>query len=230
MRGITKKLTLALAAGAMMLGASGCYYGINNFTSYSGASQIRTTAAPESVEEFSLKQLRAKDGCFEMEGLPWGSTFARFQEFFGTTVSETNSFTDGEFMADINYSYKLADALTVGVQPVFDKEGHLMSLSLYYQTTYTPDRLDEIYGKLVDQAEKEFGEKEKEEAQETQQDRTVYRTNVSYWYADRSETEQTSLQIGTLNTGAGTEAVVIGINCYDPAVLETETESESVGE
>ena len=222
MRNTGKKLCAAVLAGALMLGASGCFYGMSSYGRYQ--NQIKTTASPENIEEITLAELWQGE-YFELKGLPWGSTLAQFEEFLGTTVRETNSFTEGESMADVNYCYKLADAVTVGVQPVFNKEGGLMSISLYYQTTYTSEQLDEIYERLVPLAEKEFGERENETSEETTSNRVTYTTTVSYWYAEKSENEVTSLQIGKLNNGGGTEAVVVGINCYDPALLEQETET-----
>ena len=216
-----RKMITLLLAGALALGASGCYYGMGSYSSY--ANQIKTTAAPETVEEFKITDLKANEEFFQFKNLSWGSTLAQFEEFIGKPVDETTGFTEGESMADVNYSVKLADAFTVGIQPVFDKEGGLMSISIYYQTVYTADQLDAIYDRVVGLAEKAFGEKEKETSEETTASRGTYTQTVSFWYAEKSESEMTSLQIGKIDSGSGTEAVVVGVNCFDPAILEEET-------
>ena len=222
----TIRRTLAAAlAGALMFGATGCFYGMGGYSRY--RNQIKTTAAPETVEEMKITDLGSMETFFELKGLPWGSTLEEFQEYVGAPVSETSSFTEGESMADINFSVKLADAITVGMQPVFDKDGGLMSFSVYFQTTYTAEQLDAIYDKVVALAEEAFGERAEERTEESTSNRVTYTTIVSFWYADKSESERTSLQIGKLNSGGGTEAVVVGINIYDPAMLESESASEA---
>ena len=225
MKRIVRKIIPAALACALALGASGCYFGMNNYNRY--RNQIKTTAAPESVEEMLITDLKHGDEYFEMKGLPWGSTLSEFQEFVGVPVSETTSFTEGESMADINYSVRLADAITVGMEPVFSKEGGLMSISVYFQTVYTAEQLDAIYDRVIALAEKAFGEKEKETSEESSSSNVTYTTTVSFWYAEKSESEMTTLQIGKINSGNGTDAVVVGINCYDPALVEEKTSSEA---
>ena len=137
-------------------------------------------------------------------------------------------------MGDINYSVKLLNYISVGMQPVFDPDGGLTTLTVYFEDTYTAEQLDELFDKAVAAAREVFGDEDK--YQENDQDGgkgTVYHTTGAFWY---NETDQygdytmNSFQIGKLDSGNGTSAVVIGVNIYDPSQIEEESSEEGSNE
>ena len=184
----------------MMLSAAGCYYGSGmGYGSYANANKIKTTAAADTLEEFKITDFQASDGTFQT-------------------------------MGDINYSVKLLNYISVGMQPVFDPDGGLTTLTVYFEDTYTAEQLDELFDKAVAAAREAFGDEDK--YQENDQDGgkgTVYHTTGAFWY---NETDQygdytmNSFQIGKLDSGNGTSAVVIGVNIYDPSQIEEESSEE----
>lgn len=116
------------------------------------------------------------------------------------------------------------------MQPVFDPDGGLTTLTVYFEDTYTAEQLDELFDKAVAAAREAFGDEDK--YQENDQDGgkgTVYHTTGAFWY---NETDQygdytmNSFQIGKLDSGNGTSAVVIGVNIYDPSQIEEESSEE----
>ena len=120
--------------------------------------------------------------------------------------------------------------ISVGMQPVFDPNGGLTTLTVYFEDTYTAEQLDELFDKAVAAAREAFGDEDN--YQENDQDGgkgTVYHTTGAFWY---NETDQygdytmNSFQIGKLDSGNGTSAVVIGVNIYDPSQIEEESSEE----
>ena len=120
--------------------------------------------------------------------------------------------------------------ISVGMQPVFDPDGGLTTLTVYFEDTYTAEQLDELFDKAVAAAREAFGDEDN--YQENDQDGgkgTVYHTTGAFWY---NETDQygdytmNSFQIGKLDSGNGTSAVVIGVNIYDPSQIEEESSEE----
>ena len=91
-----------------------------------------------------------------------------------------------------------------------------------------------ICDKAVAAAREAFGDEDN--YQENDQDGgkgTVYHTTGAFWY---NETDQygdytmNSFQIGKLDSGNGTSAVVIGVNIYDPSQIEEESSEEGSNE
>ena len=124
--------------------------------------------------------------------------------------------------------------ISVGMQPVFDPDGGLTTLTVYFEDTYTAEQLDDLFDKAVAAAREAFGDEDK--YQENDQDGgkgTVYHTTGAFWY---NETDQygdytmNSFQIGKLDSGNGTSAVVIGVNIYDPSQIEEESSEEGSSE
>ena len=215
----------------MMLSAAGCYYGSGmGYGSYANANKIKTTAAADTLEEFKITDFQASDGTFQYKNLGWLSSYQDLEKEIGMPIGTTIAFTEGETMGDINYSVKLLNYISVGMQPVFDPEGGLTTLTVYFEDTYTAEQLDELFDKAVDAAREAFGDEDN--YQESDQDGgrgTVYHTTGAFWY---NETDQygdytmNSFQIGKLDSGNGTSAVVIGVNIYDPTKIEEESSEE----
>ncbi len=232
MRHFWKKGLLAGGLGAMMLSAAGCYYGtgMGSYGSYANANKVKTTAAADTLDEFKITDFQASDGTYQYKGLNWLSSYEDLEKEVGMPIGTTTAFTEGETMGDLNYSVKLLDYISVGMQPVFDPDGGLTTLTIYFEDTYTAEQLDELFDKAVDAAREAFGDEDK--YQESDQDGgrgTVYHTTGAFWY---NETDQygdytmNSFQIGKLDSGNGTTAVVIGVNIYDPTKIEEESSEE----
>lgn len=232
MRHFLKKGLLAGGLGAMMLSAAGCYYGTGfGYNSYgNSASRVKTTAAADTLDEFKITDFQASDGTYQYKDLGWLSSYEDLEKEIGMPIGTTTAFTEGETMGDINYSVKLLNYISVGMQPVYDPDGGLTTLTIYFEDTYTAAQLDELFDKAVDAARDAFGDEDN--YQESQQDGgrgTVYNTTGVFWYR---ETDQygdytmNSFQIGKLDSGNGTTAVVIGVNIYDPTKIEEESSEE----
>lgn len=215
----------------MMLSAAGCYYGSGmGYGSYANANKIKTTAAADTLEEFKITDFQAADGTFQYKDLGWLSSYQDLEKEIAMPIGTTTAFTEGETMGDINYSVKLLNYISVGMQPVFDPNGGLTTLTVYFEDTYTAEQLDELFDKAVAAAREAFGDEDN--YQENDQDGgkgTVYHTTGAFWY---NETDQygdytmNSFQIGKLDSGNGTSAVVIGVNIYDPSQIEEESGEE----
>ena len=256
----------------MMLSAAGCYYGSGmGYGSYANANKIKTTAAADTLEEFKITDFQAADGTFQYKDLGWLSSYQDLEKEIAMPIGTTTAFTEGETMGDINYSVKLLnyisvgmqpvkgltvdlktarkrveeiskrynmqvdpdakiEDISVGMQPVFDPDGGLTTLTVYFEDTYTAEQLDELFDKAVAAAREAFGDEDN--YQENDQDGgkgTVYHTTGAFWY---NETDQygdytmNSFQIGKLDSGNGTSAVVIGVNIYDPSQIEEESSEE----
>ena len=232
MRHFWKKGLLAGGLGAMMLSAAGCYYGTGmGYGSYgNSASRVKTTAAADTLDEFKITDFQASDGTYQYKDLGWLSSYEDLEKEVGMSIGTTTAFTEGETMGDLNYSVKLLDYISVGMQPVFDPDGGLTTLTIYFEDTYTAEQLDELFDKAVDAAREAFGDEDK--YQESQQDGgrgTVYNTTGAFWYRDTDQYGDytvNSFQIGKLDSGNGTTAVVIGVNIYDPTKVEEESSEE----
>ena len=215
----------------MMLSAAGCYYGSGmGYGSYANANKIKTTAAADTLEEFKITDFQASDGTFQYKDLGWLSSYQDLEKEIAMPIGTTTAFTEGETMGDINYSVKLLNYISVGMQPVYNAEGGLTTLTVYFEDTYTAEQLDDLFDKAVAAAREAFGDEDK--YQENDQDGgkgTVYHTTGAFWY---NETDQygdytmNSFQIGKLDSGNGTSAVVIGVNIYDPSQIEEESSEE----
>ena len=83
-------------------------------------------------------------------------------------IGTTTAFTEGETMGDINYSVKLLNYISVGMQPVYNAEGGLTTLTVYFEDTYTAEQLDDLFDKAVAAAREAFGDEDK--YQENDQD------------------------------------------------------------
>ena len=218
----------------MMLSAAGCYYGSGmGYGSYANANKIKTTAAADTLEEFKITDFQASDGTFQYKDLGWLSSYQDLEKEIAMPIGTTTAFTEGETMGDINYSVKLLNYISVGMQPVYNAEGGLTTLTVYFEDTYTAEQLDDLFDKAV-AAREAFGDEDK--YQENDQDGgkgTVYHTTGAFWY---NETDQygdytmNSFQIGKLDSGNGTSAVVIGVNIYDPSQIEEESSEEGSSE
>ena len=173
----------------MMLSAAGCYYGSGmGYGSYANANKIKTTAAADTLEEFKITDFQASDGTFQYKDLGWLSSYQDLEKEIGMPIGTTTAFTEGETMGDINYSVKLLNYISVGMQPVFDPEGGLTTLTVYFEDTYTAEQLDELFDKAVAAAREAFGDEDN--YQENDQDGgkgTVYHTTGAFWY---NETDQ----------------------------------------
>ena len=235
MRHFWKKELLAGGLGAMMLSVTGCYYGsgMGGYGSYANANKVKTTAAADTLEEFKITDFQAADGTFQYKDLGWLSSYEDLEKEIAMPIGTTNAFTEGDTMGDINYSIKLLDHISVGMQPVFDPDGGLTTLTVYFEDTYTAEQLDELFDEAVSAAREAFGDEDK--YQESDQDGgrgTTYHTTGAFWY---NETDQygdytmNSFQIGKLDSGNGTSAVVIGVNIYDPTKIEEESSEEGSG-
>ena len=222
-------MMILAAAGASCLLLSGCFgYGMG-YGRY--RNQVpKTTAARETLEEFDINDLRRGPGdSFQYKDLAWGSTAERVEEVLGTSIGTTNAFADGGGYGDINISIKLADFISVGVMPVFDTKG-LSMLTFYFEDVYTAEQLDDLYGRLQEICTGAFGEPEKITPETRETNGVTFRTETTFWYAPVSDTQVTSLQIGKTDTGRGTNAVVIGVNSYNPEELEEESTGEDGSE
>ncbi len=219
----------------MMLSVTGCYYGsgMGGYGSYANANKVKTTAAADTLEEFKITDFQAADGTFQYKDLGWLSSYEDLEKEIAMPIGTTNAFTEGETMGDINYSIKLLDHISVGMQPVFDPDGGLTTLTVYFEDTYTAEQLDELFDEAVSAAREAFGDEDK--YQESDQDGgrgTTYHTTGAFWY---NETDQygdytmNSFQIGKLDSGNGTSAVVIGVNIYDPTKIEEESSEGGSG-
>ena len=162
----------------MMLSAAGCYYGSGmGYGSYANANKIKTTAAADTLEEFKITDFQAADGTFQYKDLGWLSSYQDLEKEIAMPIGTTTAFTEGETMGDINYSVKLLNYISVGMQPVFDPNGGLTTLTVYFEDTYTAEQLDELFDKAVAAAREAFGDEDN--YQENDQDGgkgTVYHT------------------------------------------------------
>ena len=130
--------------------AAGCYYGSGmGYGSYANANKIKTTAAADTLEEFKITDFQAADGTFQYKDLGWLSSYQDLEKEIAMPIGTTTAFTEGETMGDINYSVKLLDYISVGMQPVFDPDGGLTTLTVYFEDTYTAEQLDELFDKAV---------------------------------------------------------------------------------
>lgn len=145
----------------MMLSAAGCYYGSGmGYGSYANANKIKTTAAADTLEEFKITDFQAADGTFQYKDLGWLSSYQDLEKEIAMPIGTTTAFTEGETMGDINYSVKLLDYISVGMQPVFDPDGGLTTLTVYFEDTYTAEQLDELFDKAVAAAREAFGDED----------------------------------------------------------------------
>lgn len=228
MRHFWKKTVLAAGLSGMLLTGAGCYYGgYGSYNSYS--SKIKTTAASDTLEETLITDFQASDGTFQFKNLEWGSSYQDLEALINAPIGTTTAFTEGETMGDINYSIKLLDYITVGMQPVYDADGGLTCLTVYFEQTYTAEQLDEIYDKVLAAAREAFGDEDKLQEGEQVNGNTTYKTTAAFWYRQTDQYDQyteNSFQIGKLDTGNGTEAVVVGVNIYDPTLIEEESSEE----
>ena len=162
------------AVCSRMLLWSGMGYG-----SYANANKIKTTAAADTLEEFKITDFQAADGTFQYKDLGWLSSYQDLEKEIAMPIGTTTAFTEGETMGDINYSVKLLNYISVGMQPVFDPNGGLTTLTVYFEDTYTAEQLDELFDKAVAAAREAFGDEDN--YQENDQDGgkgTVYHTTV----------------------------------------------------
>lgn len=227
MRHLWKKAWAAGMACSLAVAAAGCY-GYGSYNSFgSSANRVKTTASPETVEVLDLLDLQDDDGTFQYSKLPWGSSYKDLEALIETPVGTTTAFDDGETLGDINYSYQVLDYLTVGLQPLYDPDGGLSCITFYFETTYTSQQLDQIYDEIQEAAREAFGKEDKEESSDQSSGNLTYQTTTSFWYHEVSEQQMTSFQLGKLDSGNGTAAVVIGVNIYDPALAQTGSEEES---
>ena len=101
----------------MMLSAAGCYYGSGmGYGSYANANKIKTTAAADTLEEFKITDFQASDGTFQYKDLGWLSSYQDLEKEIAMPIGTTTAFTEGETMGDINYSVKLLNYISVGMQ------------------------------------------------------------------------------------------------------------------
>ena len=215
----------------MMLSAAGCYYGAEwAMALMQMQNKIKTTQQLIHQRSFKITDFQAADGTFQYKDLGWLSSYQDLEKEIAMPIGTTTAFTEGETMGDINYSVKLLNYISVGMQPVFDPNGGLTTLTVYFEDTYTAEQLDELFDKAVAAAREAFGDEDN--YQENDQDGgkgTVYHTTGAFWY---NETDQygdytmNSFQIGKLDSGNGTSAVVIGVNIYDPSQIEEESSEE----
>lgn len=222
--GFQKTLLIGLACG-VAVALSGCYFGYGSYYS-SYSSSVKTTASPETVQELDLTSLQADDGTYRFADLPWGSTYTDLETLLDTSIGTTTAFTDGETLGDLNYSYRILDYITVGLQPLYDADGGLSCITFYFETTYTSEQMDQIYDDIKEALRELYGEEDKEEASSQTSGSLTYETVTTFWFHEVSEHEMTSLQLGKLDSGSGTTAVVLGANIYDPTLDEEETSEE----
>ena len=151
----------------------------NGICSYANANKIKTTAAADTLEEFKITDFQASDGTFQYKDLGWLSSYQDLEKEIAMPIGTTTAFTEGETMGDINYSVKLLNYISVGMQPVYNAEGGLTTLTVYFEDTYTAEQLDDLFDKAVAAAREAFGDEDK--YQENDQDGgkgTVYHTTV----------------------------------------------------
>ena len=202
---------------------SGCF-GYGGYSRY--RNQVpKTTAARESLEEFDVSILARNDGSFGYKGLEWGSTPEQVEAFFGVSLGETVAFADGGGYADVNYSIKLGNSISVGMMPSFNPEG-LGALTFYFEEVYTAEELDKLYENITDICSTVFGEPDDVVQEERDVSNVHFVTETIYWYHQVDEDQMTSLQVSKTDVGKGTNAVVLGINSFDPALLETGSSGE----
>ena len=216
----------------MMLSAAGCYYGSGmGYGSYANANKIKTTAAADTLEEFKITDFQASDGTFQYKDLGWLSSYQDLEKEIGMPIGTYDSILPRarRWVTSITLlSFLIIFPLVCSL--FFDPDGGLTTLTVYFEDTYTAEQLDELFDKAVAAAREAFGDEDN--YQENDQDGgkgTVYHTTGAFWY---NETDQygdytmNSFQIGKLDSGNGTSAVVIGVNIYDPSQIEEESSEE----
>lgn len=216
-----KKTCAAGVLASLVLGTTGCFYGMNSYGQM--RQQIKTTAAADTLEDTLITDFRTEDGMFQFKDLSWGSSKADLEAMINLPVSATTAFTDGAVLGDINYSVKLMDYISVGMQPIFDGDGGLTSLSIYFEKTYSADQLSEIFEKAKEAAAAAFGPEDLLQTENRDNGNMEYVSTTAFWYNQIDEHTMNTLQIGKLDQGNGTEAVVIGVNIYDPTLIEEES-------
>ena len=156
-------------------------------------------------------------GCYYGSGMGYGS-YANANKIKTTAAADTLE------------EFKITDFQASDGTFQYNAEGGLTTLTVYFEDTYTAEQLDDLFDKAVAAAREAFGDEDK--YQENDQDGgkgTVYHTTGAFWY---NETDQygdytmNSFQIGKLDSGNGTSAVVIGVNIYDPSQIEEESSEE----
>lgn len=218
---------LALAMTAM----TGCY-GYGSYGGYSSYSnQVpKTTAAKETLEEFDISTLRTAEGVYQFQELEWGATKQELGEYLGITLDQGVTFSDGSSYCDVNYSLLLEDKISLGMMPTFDVDGGLMCLSFYFENIYTAAELDAFFEDVVEVCVSEFGEADEMREQVDESNGVEYSSVTAMWFYEIDDTHTTSLQVGKLDSGRGTDAVVVGVNIYDPHDIIEETTEEAASE
>ena len=189
--------------------------------------QIKTTAAADTLEDTLITDFRTADGTFQFKDLSWGSSKADLEAMINMPVSATTAFSDGGVLGDLNYSVKLLDYISVGMQPIYDADGGLVCITIYFEQTYSADQLTEIYDRVKAAAAEAFGDPDEELSETRENGRLTYDTTTAFWYNGIDEHTMNTFQIGKLDQGNGTEAVVIGVNIYDPTEIEEESSEEA---
>ncbi len=214
---------LALAVTAL----TGCM-GYGGYGGYSGYSNRvpKTTAAKETLEEFDLSTLRTEEGVFQYQTLKWGSTREEVGNYMGIALDQGVTFSDGSSYNDMNYSMLLEDMVSLGMMPTFDPEGGLSCLSFYFENIYTAEQLDRFFDDVVDSCKDIYGEPDELREQTEESNGIEYSSVTAMWFYEIDDSHTTSLQVGKLDSGRGTDAVVLGVNIYDPNQIEEETASE----
>lgn len=234
-----KQVKKTAVLGAVLMAAAamaGCYgYGYGNYSSR--MNQVpKTTAAKDTLDEFDIASLQREDGTFQFGDLAWGSGQQEVEEALGAQIKETVAFTDGGGYGDLNYSIKLLDKVSLGLMPIFDKEDGLSCMTFYFENVYTAEQLDSFYTDLVALCISHFGEPDEVKPEERESNGTKFTCETNFWYHEVSPTQMTTLQVAKTDTGKGTDAVILGVNTYNPeeetseAVSGEETEQEESSE
>lgn len=214
-----------LAAAAAMTGCYESYYSSSRYR-----QTPKTTAAKDTLEDFDISSFRRSDGTYQFGDLEWGSSMEAVEQALGVEISQTVAFSDGGGYGDLNYCIKLLDKVSVGLMPVFDPDEGLSCLTFYFENVYTAEELDSFYDDLNDICKAAFGEPDEVKPEERESNGMTLKCETTFWYHEISPTEMTSFQLAKTDSGRGTDAVILGVNHYNPQEETSEDGSSGIDE
>ncbi len=220
MRKNWKKGMIVAAAMAMPWMFGGCGMTSN----FNEPNPLADTADPAAMEQIDLNaMLHGEDGYYYKE-LKWGLREDEMEAVLGYDLGKAEVMGSGEAIRyNPTIRYKLGETIPTSVEFICGSDGKLRQVAFQFEKRTADDNLEALQAQLMEQLTAIYGpQTDKTEDSQEVGDVTM-KTVTDKWEKPLADGRVTSLQIATASTGNTYDVLVLGVTCYNPEELSSES-------
>lgn len=215
-----KKNVIVTLAMIMAFVFSGCGVSSN----FNEPNSQAGTADPATMEEIDLNaMLHGEDGYYYKD-LKWGLMEEEIEAVLGYDIGKAEVMANGKAIRyNPTIQYKIGDQIPTSVELICGKDGKLAQVAFQFERRSAEDNLEAFQAQLMEQLTAIYGPQTDTDEDTQEIGETTMKTVTHKWEKALADGNVTSLQVATAATGEMYDVVVLGVTCYNPEELSSES-------